>query len=1042
MASLFKSLPEGPQSSCTSAEHCGRAPGLSRHLSRFSACVLAVVVVLSAEAVGIAVIQHAQFAGPWELRVALTRLVPIALLAGVPLALVGTLSTTLLDLPVRLYKRIGLGLIAAATAAAIGWGVTTGPAFRHFALRVGAVVAFALGSAVATYLLAPLLARFRQRSTGPYLLLLVVAIVASLIANAKVLPRLYPAFHMGLAAITVVLGSWTGDLLWRYVRARVVIASALIVVIASAAGMQYAARDLASRDNVRVLYLSHAPMLSYAVRLAAELAPPEDEADPELSRIALQRAAEQQRWVDWKGRDIVLLTIDALRADHLGAYGYHRPTSPNIDALAREGVLFERAYCAMPHTSYSLTSIMTGKYMRPLVLQRTGQDSDTFAGLLRVYGYRTASFYPPSVFSVDPDHFAWAEKNALDFEYRKVEYAIAAHRHNQVLEYLQDTPASRRVFIWAHYFEPHEPYDAHPEYDFGDRDIDRYDGEIALTDAIVGKTVQAIREQRPQAVIIISGDHGEEFGDHGGYYHGTTVYEEQVRVPLIVVAPGLKPARISEPVQTIDVLPTVLHALDIPRTPRLRGNDLGAWLVGKGKPPGVAFAESDDQTLLAMGQWRLVCERKIDACSLYDIVADPQQRRDRTAQELERVGVMRTRLREIEASHGRYELAGARQEGKSLPPALVRGIAGDAEAAPDVAALLDDADVIIRRRAAEVLFDLRDRDTSEALSLALTRDEDEQVRRWSALGLVRLGHGAPMVEELLAGEDETWQRLAALALADAGDGRGEPVLVQWWQTGGMSFQRAKEVLGALGRIQAKSAVVPLTRSLDDLRLRPFIATALGAIGDPFGRIALLNYFAKERYVDSRKSIAEALVQLGATREMAPSLGRFLGVPDPLVGGLHLAVQAGITDALGGPNEKQLAKLRAAGSEGMALRVLPPKGGNGKGFRVLVRARLREGQTGAVRIGPARSGGLGKAVAPAASRLVHDQALTLEVRGQDWSEVHKLLPEQLPIRAQRPFELVVVPDRNVEIDAFVVVPLADEIPPPPPEAWTPEEAQEG
>ena len=124
--------------------------------------------------------------------------------------------------------------------------------------------------------------------------------------------------------------------------------------------------------------------------------------------------------------------------------------------------------------------------------------------------------------------------------------------------------------------------------------------------------------------MILTADHGEEFGEHGGHYHGTSVYEEQVHVPLIVSVPGtLTARRIAEPVQTIDLLPTLPGGLDIPKPPRMRGRDLGPLLAGK-RPEGtgLALAETDEQTLLAQGSLRLICMRKLGACKLFDLGHD------------------------------------------------------------------------------------------------------------------------------------------------------------------------------------------------------------------------------------------------------------------------------------------------------------------------------------------------------------------------------------------------------------------------------------
>ena len=121
-----------------------------------------------------------------------------------------------------------------------------------------------------------------------------------------------------------------------------------------------------------------------------------------------------------------------------------------------------------------------------------------------------------------------------------------------------------------------------------------------------------------------------------------------------------------------------------------------------------------------------------------------------------RFEALRLRQRQLAASHGQFEQHGLRARGRRWPQAILRGVAGDVEVAADLAALIDDADVEIRRKAAELLFDLRQPSSAPALRLALTRDEDEQVRRWAALALTRLGQGAPLVYELVKDPDLRW----------------------------------------------------------------------------------------------------------------------------------------------------------------------------------------------------------------------------------------------------------------------------------------------
>ncbi|WP_437747093.1 sulfatase-like hydrolase/transferase [Sorangium sp. So ce1504] len=1051
---------------------------------RMADAYLAIAALALAELLVVGVWRWRELLGPYELGRALRDLLPLALSAAAPCAAVLGAVLEIVMRAERKAFRAAAALIAGAFGGAVAFGVSTGRMLEG-GRRAPFIAALALVAAAATFAAAPRAARALKRAraaaSGRWLLLAAIcAIVLLEVANVRVLPRLYAAFHLGLAALTLAAATFaTPALPARAARLedlhgrrspRLVRAALALVLFAFGAALAPGAADrLALADNIRLIYATHSPLLGHVVELAAVLSPPEP-----LDAAPLDERASGHA-IDLRGRDIVLISVDALRADHVGAYGYDRKITPNLDRLAAEGVRFDAAYTPTPHTSYAVSSLMTGKYIRPLVLQGLGDDSETFAQHLRRYGYKTAGFYPPAVFFIDGERFGALRDRALDFEYRKVEFASAELRLEQVRSYLAGLGPEQRAFMWVHLFEPHEPYEAHPEHPLGDRDIDRYDAEIAVADAGVGAIVDEVRKGRPDAVVIVTADHGEEFGEHGGRYHGTTVYEEQARVPLLVSAPGLlSPRVVRAPVQLVDLLPTVLAGLGIPRPARVRGADLGPLLAsgdeaaeqGKAAPggppslPGFAFAETDTQTLLAKGTLRLVCARKIGACALYDVATDPRQQEDISALRPAELAAMRSELRAIEASHGRYEVRGLRQEGKGWPDALRRGIAGDADAVVEVAALLDDADVAIRRKAGEVLFDLRRSEAAPSLRLALVRDEDDEVRRWAALSLTRLGEGAPLTRDLVVDRDRKWRRLAALALAESGDRRGDDVLVAWLrqvvrgpeQDGGAdagevtSFERAREIVDALAKIRVKAALPPLIAALGDVRLRPYAAAALAAIGEDAARPALAERLSQEPYQTARVAIAEALVKLGAGPELRAPLLRMLGTPDPLPGGLGLALRADILDLLGGPRERDLGRLRRFAKSGVGLGVVIPKAGNGKGVRVLCRARTDDGRPGEVRFGrptrgwrpPKRDGA--SLVPASAPELDPERAVTLAIPpGSEPTEAFATLPPAAGAQAGNYGDFVVYATQNVEVSACAVVPLSDEIPPPQPAPWSPGEA---
>jgi hypothetical protein len=838
------------------------------------------------EALLVSLLWRREFSASWEI-VRARRLVgtlAIAELAPASIGVVGCFRAIRPALEGGRLARGALGLLGAVAAGALALGVTTGRHFASWEARGPFVGALALAGAASGALLLPRTVAL-ARHVAWLAILGVAAVVATWLADAFVLPRLYPAFHLAMfvgtllagAVVAMAVRAGSASVTWLG-RAGALLVTAIVGVCATRAPS--AARALERFSNIRILLVEHAPLLGRAVRLTEALRPEERWA-PGMDAPSVA-PGEVVRSLDWSGHDIVLITVDALRADHVTSYGYTQATTPNLDALAREGTSFDAAYCATPHTSYSLTSLMTGKYLRPLLALGLGADSETWAEDLRRYGWRTAAFYPPAVFFIDEERFPRFEETHLGFEYAKVEFADPPLREEQVARYLDGASGSAPLFLWVHFFEPHEPYVVHPDHLFtGGRsaDEDAYDGEIATADDGIGRIVRLVRSRRPEPIVIVTADHGEEFGEHGGRYHGTTVYEEQVRVPLVVVGPGVrKGARVATVVQTIDLLPTALSALGIPRPARLRGRDLGAALAGdrRGIDQGLAFAETGDYALVASGPDRLVCERRAAACALYRPADDRGETRDVSASQPARFDELRGILRSVERDHGRYEGSG----GPTWPEALRRGMQGDAESATDVASLLDDADLAIRRKAAEVSYALHAASTAPQLRRALARDEDDEVRRWAALALVRASEEPPpaMAEALLRDGLPEWRRRAALALGERGDPRACEEIASWWASVvpppgtaredgepprlALDLAGAQELLRATAHARCRAAVPALLRALEDVRARPFVADALGALGDDRARVPLQGLLESESYVTTRPHEARALLALG------------------------------------------------------------------------------------------------------------------------------------------------------------------------------------
>ena len=698
-------------------------------------------------------------------------------------------------------------------------------------------------------------------------------------ANRVVLPRLYPWFHLSLGLLSVVAcvlatRAVLRGRVWRRKGALALAGS--VLVLAGLAGHELSV--MGASQNLRFFAYERTQVTSLALRLS----PSRHTRRPGTARpgtAPLAAASPLPEGPHRPGADVVLITVDATRADHVGAYGYARPTTPNIDALARRGVRFERAYAQAPHTSFSIASLMTGKYYPTLARLAPHSQHETLPLTLRRYGWKTAAFFPPAVFFIDAQKMKTFEASNFDFEYVKYEYLDAEQRVEQIDDFFRkENPG--KFFLWLHLFEPHEPYQAHKGHDFGSRDIDRYDSEIAYSDAVVGRVIAYLQKERPNAIIVVAADHGEEFDDHGGRYHGTTLYDEQVRVPLVIYVPGLAPRVVAGPVQLIDIAPTILGLLDLLAPARMRGTDLGPWLAVQPAPddrlPPV-FAEVEDKRMVVKGKEKLICDLARDYCALYDLGADPREQRDLADARPERVAAMRQLLDTWLDEQARFEskpLAGA--DTPAVPKAIERGRMGDSDAASELAAMLQSrAPVELRREAARLLVEVlaARQDTRAMVVAAMDAAGDDEVRDWAAVAAVRLGETAGRVRLLaivVRPDGEAGRKLrlhAALALAQTGDGTGVMVLGEALDACSANEALCKSIIAALGKLRDARAVPALIAHLPDVLTRVEVVQALGEIGDTAAEPSLVERLKSDEYVPVRVAAAHALVRMGGARAL-------------------------------------------------------------------------------------------------------------------------------------------------------------------------------
>jgi len=280
--------------------------------------------------------------------------------------------------------------------------------------------------------------------------------------------------------------------------------------------------------------------------------------------------------------NVLLITLDTTRSDHMGAYGYPAAQTPNFDRLAKQGILFENSYACVPLTLPSHSALFTGRYPIANNVRNNGsyflpENEITLAEVLRDRGFDTraviASFVLLSKFGVNQGFSLYDDSLDTHEMIRNYKSEIPAEQVYEKFSGWLGQNTGKRFFYWLHFYDAHTPYQPPPEFAkrFPSGPKGLYDGEIAYTDVWVGHVIEDLRRRGllERTLVIITGDHGEAFGEHVEKGHGIFCYQETLKVPLIFYAPKLvgKPRRVSARVNLTDVMPTMLELLkvEIPR---------------------------------------------------------------------------------------------------------------------------------------------------------------------------------------------------------------------------------------------------------------------------------------------------------------------------------------------------------------------------------------------------------------------------------------------------------------------------------------------
>ncbi|MEZ4464546.1 MAG: sulfatase [bacterium] len=302
--------------------------------------------------------------------------------------------------------------------------------------------------------------------------------------------------------------------------------------------------------------------------------------------------------------NVVVILIDTLRPDHLGLYGYERPTSPNIDAWARDAVVFDNVWAQGPNTPRSMPSIFTGRYpSRIQWVERFANygalkpENESMFEIFQAAGYRT---------EVISAHWYWERaagiKDGVD-DWDNRGFTTIKESNTQTIAHELTPRAVARIealaggeqpfFLMVHYFEPHGRYMNQPTAKvFGKSLEDKYDSEISYVDLHLAPVFAALDKPgvREKTVVIVTADHGEAFKEHGLYFHGRTVYHEELRVPLAVRVPGVEPRRIPDLTGLIDLLPTLADMMGL-KAAKAQGRSFLPALAGEALPSRMLFGE-------------------------------------------------------------------------------------------------------------------------------------------------------------------------------------------------------------------------------------------------------------------------------------------------------------------------------------------------------------------------------------------------------------------------------------------------------------------
>jgi hypothetical protein len=376
--------------------------------------------------------------------------------------------------------------------------------------------------------------------------------------------------------------------------------------------------------------------------------------------------------------NILIIAIDALRADRLGVAGYHRPPgrslTPTLDAIAERGTRFTHVWAQAPNTPRSFPSLVTSRYPSEIAWQKQSLNysnllpsNHTFFEPLAAAGLHPIGIFSHFFFTADrgisKGFVEWSNDGAKSIADSNKDIPSPRIVPRVIARLRKAAQTGERFVLWTHLFEPHSSYMEHPEFPTSLSGVqgleEKYDYEIAFADLWAGKIIKTLEETKldRNTAVVVFGDHGEAWGEHKRYFHGQDLTEEQLRVPLLVAVPGQKPSVVDDEVGLIDLGPTLVDLVGAGPLPSFRGRSLLPAIAGKSLPGRPIFAEllpstatpSHEVTMIEGGKklTHKISERRWE---LFDLADDPRQQKNLADQPAHR-----NRLDELRAKLIRFE---------------------------------------------------------------------------------------------------------------------------------------------------------------------------------------------------------------------------------------------------------------------------------------------------------------------------------------------------------------------------------------------------